>query len=200
MDTQSDPQSQPEPQSATQCLQALSSGDESAHDRLLALVYAELREKAQALLALERVDHTLQPTALVHEAWFRLVDQDRVEWKSEGHFMAIAAQAMRRILLDHARKKRSAKRDAGGFRVDLDYEVVVISRDSRGPDLLAIDRALDELRQRSEQMATLVDLRFFAGLQMDEIARILGTSERTLGRQWRIARAWLRGNIRREEE
>ncbi len=117
--------------------------------------------------------------------------------------MGIAAQAMRRILVDHARKKRSAKRGGGRLRVDLanlGNEIVHDSQDAGRPDLVAVDRALDKLRERSEELARLVELRFFAGLQMDEIARILGTSERTLDRQWRIARAWFRRSIEREEE
>ncbi len=186
---------------ATDCLRALSSGDDTAHDRLLSLVYAELREKAAAYLSGENPGHTLQPTALVHEAWFRLIDQDRVEWKNEGHFMAVAAQAMRRILVDHARRKKTDKRGGGLERIELQTDLVrTADAAEEMPDLDAIDRGLDQLLKKSERMAQIVELRFFAGLEMQQIGQILEMSRRALDREWRVARAWLHGFLDRERE
>jgi len=159
-------------------------------DRLLELAYAELRGLASSYMAAERADHTLQPTALVHEAWMRLADQSRVEWKGRAHFFGIAAQAMRRILVDHARAGRRDKRGAGRRGLELETEALVAG--SPGTvDLLGLDAALDKLRSLSEPQARLVELRFFAGLAMPAVAEVLGISLRSAEREWRFARAWL---------
>ncbi len=188
----------PDRAEATAYLRDSTAGDTAAGERLLALVYSELRRKAAAFLAQETPGHTLQPTALVHEAWFRLIEQDRVEWKNEGHFMAVAAGAMRRILVDHARRKHASRR--GGDRVRVELNADVTPPAESGPDVEAIDAGLDKLREKSPRLAQIVELRFFAGLPMEQIGRILGLSKSTLDREWRVARAWLQGLIKREQE
>ena len=163
--------------------------------RLAELVHAELRRLASGLLAGERDGHTLQPTALVHEAWLRLADQDRVSWQGRAHFLAIAAQAMRRILLDHARARLSAKRGGGWRAVELDAALPLsdepASGEARELELLALGEALETLRALAPERARLVELRFFGGLSMDETAEVLGTSLRRAEREWRLAKAWL---------
>lgn len=166
-------------------------------DRLLEVVYGELRRLAAHFMASERDDHTLQPTALAHEAWLRLVDQERVEWRGRAHFMAIAAQAMRRILVDHARGKARDKRGRGGRALALDPELLVADG-GRGLDLIALDDALVKLHGLSEAQARLVELRFFGGLSMEEVAEVLGVSLSSSEREWRFARAWLLHELRRD--
>ncbi len=183
---------------ATEYLRASTRGDDKAADRLLSIVYAELRHKAAEYLARERPGHTLQATALVHEAWFRLIDQERVEWRNEGHFLAIASQAMRRILVDHARTKHCAKRGGSYRRVEMS-EIAEPNRDA-GPELLTIDRGLEELRKHSERLAQVVELRFFGGVPMAKIAKLLGVSMSTLDREWRVARAWLEVYVMQNKE
>ena len=183
---------------ATDCLRALTNGDDTRHDRLLYLVYTDLRKQAAVYLSGENPGHTLQPTALVHEAWFRIIDQERVEWKNEGHFMAVAAQAMRRILVDHARRKKSAKR--GGDRERFELKTDIAQVDDEMPEIEAIDRGLDQLGKWSERRAQIVELRFFAGLEMEQIGRILEVSQSSLKRDWRVARAWLQGFVERDLE
>jgi RNA polymerase sigma factor (TIGR02999 family) len=175
---------------ATLALRALAGGDAAQGERLFELVYAELRRIAARCLAEERCDHTLQPTALVHEAYLELIDPaGGASVKDRQQFLAIAAQAMRRTLIDHARGKRRAKRGGGWKRVELDAERAQI--DVEELDLLALDRALEALQAHSADLARLVELRFFAGLPMGEVAEVLGISERTAGREWSFARAWL---------
>jgi RNA polymerase sigma-70 factor (ECF subfamily) len=182
----------------TRILQRLSGGrapTAADAERLMELAHGELRRLAAGFLASERVDHTLQPTALVNEAWLRLADQTRVEWSGRAHFMAIAAQAMRRILLDHARAKHSAKRGGGWRVVELDTGMIGPEED-QGLDLIALDEALGKLGALSPTQARLVELRFFGGLAMDDVADVLGVSVRTAEREWRFAKAWLLRELR----
>jgi len=176
---------------ATLALRALAGGDAAQGARLFELVYAELRRMAARCLAAERADHTLQPTALVHEAYLELVGGEGGPGgvKDRQHFLAIAAQAMRRTLIDHARGKKRIKRGGGQKRVELDTELA--RSDVEELDLLELDRALEALQAHAPDLARLVELRFFAGLPMAEVAAVLGVSERTAGREWAFARAWL---------
>lgn len=173
----------------TSLLERASSGDSRAADSLLPLVYGELRAHAERLMQQERIDHTLQATALVHEAYLRLVDQTRVEFNSRGHFFAIAARAIRQILVDHARTRGRAKRGGGAAPVPLDEGLV--SAYEKSTDLLALDEALEKLAATHPRPAKIVEMRFFAGLTIDETAVVLGTSTATVEREWRFARAWL---------
>jgi len=170
-------------------LQAAAEGDSSAADALLPLVYDELRRTAGYLMGAERSDHTLQPTALVHEAYLKLVDQSRVEWRSRAQFFSVAAQAIRRILVDHARAKGSLKRGGGRAKVTLD-EQLVASFD-RSVDMLALDEALRTLAISHPRHARIVEARFFGGLTIEETAHVLGVSTSTVEREWRYARAVL---------
>jgi RNA polymerase sigma factor (TIGR02999 family) len=157
------------------------------------LVYEELRALAESYLQRERPDHTLQATALVHEAYMRLVKQEEVEWQSRAHFFAVAAQAIRRILVDHARGHLSAKRGGDRKRVRLDQDLALPEPDL---DLLALDEALEELARLHERQARIVELRFFGGLSLKEVAEYLGLSSRTIDGDWYMARAWLRSKLR----
>lgn len=160
----------------------------------MALVYDELRRRAAAYLRRERVGHTLQPTALVHEAYLRLVEQDRVVWQGRAHFLAIAASMMRRVLMDHGRRQKAGKRGGGGTRVTLDEAFSLVS--PRGLDLLALDTALSELAAIDEQQARIVELRAFGGLEVEETAEVLGISTATVKRHWAFALAWLQRRLR----
>jgi RNA polymerase sigma-70 factor (ECF subfamily) len=170
----------------------------SAPDGLMEAVYGELRALASAHLARERAGHTLQTTALAHEAWLRLVGREALGAGDRDRYLALAAQAIRRILIDHARRKRAAKRDAR--RVELDLETAPAIGGEPGPDLLALDEALRRLEELHERQARLVELRFFAGLSMDEAARALGVSPRTAALDWSMARAWLHAELSRGDE
>ncbi len=172
----------------TRILSQIESGDPSAAEKLLPLVYDELRKLAEARMKDERPDHTLQATALVHKAYVRLVGPklDQSLWDNRGHFFAAAAEAMRRILLNRARDKRRLKRGGDGQRIDLNE--IEVALDTSDDDLLALDEAL---AVEDEVCARLVKLRFFAGLTMREAAESLGVSRRTADRQWAYARAWL---------
>jgi RNA polymerase sigma factor (TIGR02999 family) len=177
----------------TRILSAIEQGDPSAAELLLPLVYDELRRLAAAQLAREKPGQTLDATALVHEAYLRLVDNDPAQpWNSRGHFFAAAAAAMRRILVDNARRKRSLKR--GGDRARLDCDELPLAAEPR-EDLLALDAALDKLATTDRVAADLVQLRYFAGLTLPEAAEALAISPRTAGRLWAFARAWLRREI-----
>jgi RNA polymerase sigma factor (TIGR02999 family) len=157
---------------------------------LLAELYDELRALAAHHLRGERAGHTLQPTALVHEAYLRLIRQDRVEWQNRAHFFGIAASMMRRVLVDHARRRRAGKRDAGAFRLTLQVgEALEVSRD---PELLELDGALTRLERLDSDQARVVELRFFGGLTVEETATVLGVSTATVKREWRTAKAFLR--------
>jgi RNA polymerase sigma factor (TIGR02999 family) len=174
----------------TRILSAIEQGDPQAAEQLLPLVYDELRKLAAEKMAHERPGQTLQATALVHEAYLRLVDADQIRrWDSRGHFFAAAAEAMRRILIDRARDKQCLKRGGGWQRVDLDRLAAV--GDASADDLLALDEALGRLAQQNRPCAELVKLRFFAGLTLKEAATALGLARRTANRHWAYARAWL---------
>ena len=155
-----------------------------------ARLYAELRALAASFLGRERVGHTLQPTALVHEAWIRLSSEDDERWADRAHVFAVSAQVMRRVLVDHARRKQAAKRGGDRERITLSPDITP-SPDAEEVDLLALDEALDRLAALDERQARVVELRFFAGLTVEEAAEALGVSERTVAGDWRLARAWL---------
>jgi RNA polymerase sigma factor (TIGR02999 family) len=179
----------------TRTLDAIERGDSAAAERLLPLVYDELRRLAAAKLALEGPGQTLQATALVHEAYLRLVDvQGPQRWGGRGHFFAAAAEAMRRILIDRARRKRRPKHGGGRTRVSLDEALCL--REAPDDDLLALDEALQKLAGEEPAKAELVKLHYFAGLPLEEAGRALGISHRTAKRHWAYARAWLYAAIR----
>jgi RNA polymerase sigma factor (TIGR02999 family) len=180
----------------TRILSAIEHGDPSAAEQLLPLVYEELRKLAAERLAQEKPGQTLTPTALVHEAYVRLVDVDRVQqWDSRGHFFAAAAEAMRRILVDSARRHKAKKRGGGAQRIDLP-ELVLRSKGEQ-VDLLDLDDALKELEKQHPEKAHLVKLRFYAGRTLEQTAEILGISRANAQRQWAYARAWLFGQLNR---
>jgi RNA polymerase sigma factor (TIGR02999 family) len=181
---------------ATQLLNAIDAGDPQAADQLLPLVYEELRKLAAAKMAQEQPGQTLQPTALVHEAWLRLVGDESARFGGRGHFFAAAAEAMRRILIDRARQKLSLKRGARAERVNLDDVQVVVAADDDA--LLAVDEALAKLAQEDPDSAEFIKLRFFVGLTNGEAAQALGIPERTARRHWSFARAWLHRELRRD--
>ncbi|MCI0589256.1 MAG: ECF-type sigma factor [Planctomycetes bacterium] len=183
---------------ATGILREAEAGRPLRASELLEALYAELRSLAAGYLSRERGGHTLQPTALVHEAWLRLVDQSQVGWKGEAHFLGVAAMAMRRVLVDHARAKKAEKRGGGRERVELDAELPLDLGEEI--DLVALDRALEELAARSERQVRVVELRFFGGLDMKKVAETLGIALRTAEEDWRVARAWLSWRLRREVE
>lgn len=173
----------------TEMLARWSDGDEAVLERLLPLVYDELRRVAARQMRRERADHTLQTTALVHEAYLRLVDQSRVEWRNKVHFLALAARMMRRVLIDHARAGKQQKRGGGAARVTLDR--LPDMPGEQPPDLLKLDAALTELEAADAQLAKIAELRFFGGLQNKEIAEAIGVSVPTVTRRSRMAKAWL---------
>lgn len=174
----------------TRILNAIEGGDTQAADKLLPLVYEELRLLAAQKMAQEKPGQTLQPTALVHEAYIRLVEAKDQGWNSRGHFFAAAAEAMRRILIENARRKKSLKYGGDRQRVDLDEAVMSIEVPS--DDLLALNEALDKLAQKDEMKADLVKLRYSAGLTCEQASRILGISHSTADEHWAYARAWLK--------
>jgi RNA polymerase sigma factor (TIGR02999 family) len=180
----------------TRILAAIEQGDPHAAEQLLPLVYDELRKLAAQRLAQEKPGQTLQATALVHEAYLRLVDAaPEQHWASRGHFFVAAAEAMRRILIENARRKQADKHGGGWQRHELIETELAI--DSRGEELLAVDEALSDLARREPRIARLVELRFFAGLTLQEAAKSLGLSERKAYRHWAYARAWLRRQLDR---
>lgn len=166
-----------------------SKGDQQALKDLMPRVYDELRRLAEHLLRRERAPHTLQPTALVHEAYLRLVDQRRVDWHNRAHFLAVAAQMLRRVLVDHARAKQRLKRNAG--TVVLSLEERLVSGPERNLDVVALDEALSELAHIDPQQSRIVELRFFAGVSIEQTAASMGISPATVKRDWAVARAWL---------
>ena len=178
----------------TQLLQEWGLGRQDAFDRLVPEIYAELRRLASSYLRRERRDHTLQPTALVHEAFLKLVDQRAVRWQNRAHFFGIAAQAMRRILVDHARAHGAGKRGSGERPLSLDETLVLTA----GPDvdLIALDEALTRLHAVDPQQSRVVELRFFGGLTMEETAEVLRISPATVGREWTLAKAWLYAELK----
>lgn len=187
----------PNPSTVTQLLQHLQAGDHDAVNRVFAAVYKELREMAGRFFRREPPGGTIQPTALVHEAYMKLVDQRCVDWQGQAHFLAVAAQAMRRILLDHARRRGAAKRGGGWKRVALDEKLIPGFEASE--DIVALDAALTKLAELDPRQAQMVELRFFAGLSMDEAAKVLDISKRTAEREWTMIRAWLRRELGKSE-
>jgi RNA polymerase sigma-70 factor (ECF subfamily) len=179
----------PEPQRLTQLLVAWSDGDQRALDELFPLVYDELRQMARRQMRRERPGHTLRTTALVNDAYLRLVDQREVRWQNRAHFFAIAAQMMRRILVDHARAKRYEKRGGGAAHVPLE-EAAVLAQ-GREAEIIALDEALVALGEIDPRRARVVELRYFGGLSNEEIAEVLKVSPNTVTRDWNMARAWL---------
>ena len=173
----------------TELLVGYSRGDKEALDKLMPVVYDELRRQAARYLRREQAGHTLQTTALIHEAYVRLVDQRNVQWQNRAHFFGIAAQMMRRILVDHARTKKRVKRGGSGVKVSLaDVAVPVKEQDL---DVVALDEALTRLAAIDEQQSRVVELRFFSGLTVEETAEVMGISPATVKRDWSMAKAWL---------
>jgi RNA polymerase sigma factor (TIGR02999 family) len=178
-----------EPPDVTGLLHAWSEGDRSARDQLMPVVYGELHRRAAAYLRRERRDHTLQPTALVHEAYLRLVTQDRAAWKNRAQFFGVAACMMRRILVDHARAKKMAKRSGNLLRVTLDERLAGVG--PKDIDVLALDQALIRLAAFDSRKSEVAELRFFSGLSLEETGQVLDISVATVEREWHAARAWL---------
>jgi RNA polymerase sigma factor (TIGR02999 family) len=185
--------SDPLTRNITHLLKEWSEGDQQALDELTPLVYEELRQQAARYLRKERPNHSLQATALINEAFLRLIDVKDVQWQNRAHFFAIAANLMRRILVDHARRRDAEKR--GGSQVCLTLDEGLAWASEPDVDLLAIDEALDKLAVIDEQQARVVELRFFSGLTVEETAIALGVSPKTVKRDWSVARAWLKREI-----
>jgi RNA polymerase sigma factor (TIGR02999 family) len=175
-------------ETVTQLLVAYGEGDKTALEKLLPLVYSELKRLAEINFRNEREGHTLQPTALVHEAFLRLIEQ-RVSWQNRSHFYGIAARLMRQILVDHARQRSAGKRGSGGMKLSLDEAIYLT--DERAAILVSLDDVLKELAEFDEEKARLVELRYFGGLTVEETAQAMGISVPTAVRYWRSARAWL---------
>jgi RNA polymerase sigma factor (TIGR02999 family) len=182
-------------ENVTRLLIELSKGDRGAVDLLLPVIYDELRKLAANYLRRERPDHTLQPTALVHEAYLRLVDQTRVNWQNRAHFFGVAAQIMRRLLVDHARKHNAEKRGQDFQKLSLDENIDRAVE--RSTELIALDDALRAFAEFDEQKARMVELRYFGGLSIEETADVLGVTPTTIKRHWRFAKAWLHGEMQR---
>jgi RNA polymerase sigma-70 factor, ECF subfamily len=183
-----------DPEHATQVLLDMSHGDAQAANRLLPLVYDELRATAARMLASERPGHTLPPTALVHEAYVRMIDQTRTDWANRAHFCGVAAGIIRRILVDHARARLTAKR--GGDRERLDVTDMEAPGPASSLDLLSLDEQLEQLEKLHPRHRQVIELRFFGGLSVEETARVLGVSPETVKLDWRAARAWLQSRLR----
>jgi RNA polymerase sigma factor (TIGR02999 family) len=184
------------PEEVTRLLTAWGNGNKAALEKLMPLVYDELRRLAHYYMRREHPGHTLQTTALVNEAYFRLVDQKHVHWQNRAHFFAISAQLMRRILVDHARSHQYAKRGGGALKVSLD-DVGVVAQE-QAADLVALDDALRNLAAIDERKGRIVELRFFGGLSAEETAEALKISPRTVMREWSMAKAWLYSEISHE--
>ena len=177
------------PADITQILQDWNDGNADAKERLLPFVYDELKRQASGLMSRERSDHTLQPTALVHEAFLRLSDQTGIDWKDRSHFYGIASRLMRQILVDHARLHATAKR--GNHPIHFSLDDVQIPVEERAGSILVLDEVLQRLEKFDETQARIVEMRFFGGMNNQEIAESLDVSERTVGREWQAARLWL---------
>ncbi len=187
-------QSHQTPQEITQMLRDWSDGKQEAMDALLPLVYAELHRQAARYLRRERAGHTLQTTALIHEAYLKLIDQREVNWQNRAHFFGIAAQLMRRILVDYAKARHRAKRGGIGEDLPLEEATLVVSAE-RSIDLVALDEALTRLTKFDDQQAQIVELRYFSGLSIEETAEALRISPATVKNDWRTAKAWLHQEI-----
>lgn len=181
----------------TALLRAMNRGDRTASEKLLPLVYNELHRLAKIYMRRERPDHTLQPTALINEAYLRLA-RDSTDWQSRAHFIGIAANVMRQVLIDHARRHNARMR--GGDLLRVDFDEGFIASDGKSPDLLALDEALVKLEKINPRQAKVVELRYFAGLSVDEIANILGIAPRSVKRDWSVARVWLYRAIRNKSD
>jgi RNA polymerase sigma factor (TIGR02999 family) len=185
-----------ESEQITLLLKEWGDGNEAVLDRLMPQVYDELRRQASRYLRKERPGHTLQTTALIHEAYIKLIGQDHVEWQSRSHFFAIASQAMRRILVDHARTRHREKRGGPGENLPLD-DAYMVGTPEKSVDLIALDEALVRLESLDRRQAKVVELRYFSGLSNDEAAEVLGVSNATVRNDWTMAKAWLHGQISR---
>jgi RNA polymerase sigma-70 factor (ECF subfamily) len=184
--------------SITALLAELSRGNREAEARLIPQVYDELRRVAARYMQNERRNHTLQPTALVNEAYVRLVQQHDVPWQGRAHFFAVAAQVMRHVLVDHARGRRAGKRGGAQHQITLGEDALV--EQSRPIDVIALHEAMDRLSLIDARQARIVELRAFGGLSMEDIAQVLGVSDRTVKRDWKMARAWLHGELTKEND
>jgi RNA polymerase sigma factor (TIGR02999 family) len=182
--------------SVTKLLIELTDGKTQVLEQLLPMIYNELRGLANNYLRRERADHTLQPTALVHEAYLKLVDQKNVRWQNRAHFFGVAANIMRRILVDHARKHKAEKRGGEFDKQQLEESIIVVS-DEKSVELLALDDALETLAKVDPQKSRIVELRYFGGLSVEETAEVMGISEITVKRHWKMAKAWLYGQLTR---
>jgi RNA polymerase sigma-70 factor (ECF subfamily) len=178
----------------TRLLSDLANGDATAEAKLIPLLYDGLRHLAANYMRRERPDHTLQATALVHEAFMRLTEQKNVSWQGKAHFFGVASQLMRRILIDHARGHLRAKRGGGGKKLSLEEGILLT--EARSEELLAVDEALDRLGKLDQRQARIVELRFFGGLSVEETAGVIGISPKTVKRDWSMAKAWLYGELR----
>ncbi len=188
----------PPTEAITELLRAWSDGGErTGLDTLLPFVYDELRRQARRYLRRERIGHTLQTTALVNEAYLRLIDQRNVRWQNRAHFFGIAAQMMRRILVDYARNKRRIRRGGAAEKLPLD-EILTIAAEERDLDLLALDEALNRLAEMDEIQARIVELRYFSGLSIEETAEVVGISATTVKVNWNMAKAWLHHELTRK--
>jgi len=189
-------ENRPDSHRVTELLHEWTGGSPAAMDELLVYVYDELRRRAARYLRHERPNHTLQTTALVHEAYLKLVDQGSVEWKDRGHFFAVAAQAMRRILVDHAKHRNRAKRGGPGADLQLDDQFEVPTVESN-VDIQALDEALSRLAEIDPQHERLVELRYFTGLSLEDTADVMNISRATAAREWQMAKAWLHRELTR---
>ena len=178
----------------TQLLKDWSEGNQTALDKLMPLVYDELRRQASRYLRNERQGHTLQTTALIHEAYLKLIGINQIEWQNRNHFFAIASTAMRRILVDYARERKRDKRGGVAENLPLD-EGLQISANEKSVDLIALDEALSRLAKLDERQAKVVELKYFSGLSIDEIAEVLGIANSTVRLDWNLAKAWLKQEI-----
>ena len=182
----------------TQLLDDMRGGNAAAESRLAELVYQDLHRMAQRYMRHERPEHSMQATALVHDAYLRMVNQEERNWQNRSHFFAVAARLMRQILIDHARARNAQKR--GGLQARLPLDDVVVVSDDRLDEILAVDEALTRLAARDPRLARLVEMRFFGGLTEEEAAEALGVSPRTVKRDWQVARAWLYGELRSKND
>ena len=180
--------------SITEMLIELTDGNKEVVNHILPHIYDELRRLASSYLRKERSNHTLQPTALVHEAYMKLIDQNRVKWQNRAHFFGIAAQVMRRILMDHARKHQAEKRGGEFEKLPIEEEILIVSHD-KSAELIALDEALEELAKLDPDKAKIVELRYFGGLSIEETAEVMGVSVPTVNRHWKMAKAWLFSQI-----
>jgi RNA polymerase sigma factor (TIGR02999 family) len=190
--------STPSSHQVTQLLLAWGSGDAAAFNELMPLVYAELRTLARRQMQRERSGHTLQATALVHEAYLRLIDQRQVHWQNRAQFFAVAAQVMRRVVVDYARKRRRIKRGGGTPHLSLDE--TALWTPSQSPQVLELDEALYRLAAVDERKSRVVEMRYFGGLSVEEVAAVLGVSENTVISDWAVAKAWLRRELESQSE